>query len=169
MGRFFYTAETGEKYRVDLLPLSAYEADGGCYDDSGNGGENMLATGDPREAVATYCYACGETTSKVSSETLAACAAWTIHNLLPIPHQCPRCGHDLSDVLMPYRMRPDALFTCAVTAAVQDGDDWDETATLQALEAMGIESYEFWHDSACGWYLLRGWPAVAPLEARIVG
>jgi hypothetical protein len=104
MGRFFINATDGTKYRIDLLSLSAYEADGGRYDDTGNGGE-----------------ACEK------SEFLAA-----------------------------------------FVAAEKDGDDWNEGAELAALAAAGIPDGTIWHDSVTGWYLLRDWPAEAPLSARML-
>ena len=36
------------------------------------------------------------------------------------------------------------------------------------LELAGVERRDYWLDAATGWFLLRDWPAEAPLSARMV-
>lgn len=92
----------GERVAIRLFSLDEYETDGGTYDDSGNGGEDV---------------------SDQKADFL--CAAVVPHNDTGLPE---------NDV----------------------------------LELAGVERSDYWTDSVTGYFLLRDWPAEAPLQARMV-
>lgn len=55
-----------------------------------------------------------------------------------------------------------AEFLCAAT--VSPGESGLPENDI--LEECGMERGEYWYDSVTGYFLLRDWPADAPLEAR---
>jgi hypothetical protein len=90
----FYKTVNGDAVSITLHSLSEYEANGGEYDDSGNGGEDM---------------------------------------------------RDCKDE-----------FLCAMTI--------DDPTVLP--EQIGVPQGAAWHDDITGYWLLREWPADAPLAVR---
>lgn len=157
MNTFNTRAADGSLIRTTLLSLDAYEADGGTYSDAGNGGEDMLATGDPEGAAQVWCAECQEW------RDLPATA-------------CPVCNADLDfqrpghpDVpLTPYRVKPTDVFVCGVRIETREDRDasWEEAYPGDVADALGLAPRSWWLDSCLGWYLLMEWPAEAPLEAR---
>jgi len=94
----FYKRIDGEEVSITLYSLEEYEADGGIYDDSGNGGEQV----------------------------------------------------------------DKAQFLCAATVGANETGLPDN----DILEEAGTPRGSYWLDTVTGYFLLRAWPADAPLEAR---
>ena len=97
----FTTTIDGDLVQIRLYSLDEYEAEGGCYDDSGNGGD------------------------VIERDEFIAAATVNPANDTGLPE---------NDI----------------------------------LEAAGLPQSSYWLDSVTGYFLLRDWPADAPLAARMV-
>ena len=95
-------AEPTERIHGSLYTIAEYEADGGVFDDTGNGGERWDA--DERKD-----------------------------------------------------------FIAAMVLRTDDGDEVDDASLA------GLQPGEYWYDSVTGYWLIRDWPQMAPLAARMVG
>ncbi len=58
-------------------------------------------------------------------------------------------------------------FIAAISVDPATLDGLEEGAAIKQIA--GVEPDDLWLDSATGWWLLRDWPANAPLQARMVG
>lgn len=94
----FYKKINGEPVSIALYSLDEYEQDGGQYDDSGNGGEQV-------------------------DKASFLCAAAVTHN---------PTGYADNDI----------------------------------LEMAGVQRGDYWLDTATDYFLLKDWPADAPLDVR---
>lgn len=102
MSAQFTVTIDGERVTINLYSLDEYAADGGLFDDTGNGGESF----------------------DESERNDFLCAATVGYNGTGLP----------------------------------DND---------VLEDAGIDREDCWFDSVTGYFLLRDWPASAPLAARV--
>lgn len=160
--KFFFTDKDGTRVICTLYSLAEYEEDGGLYDDSGNGGESWLSD-DQYEAIFDGLdYIPSEDRYRIGSEVYNN---WRdVARLDILDDEWYVDEDDVHNVLTYAKLEAGRSegFVAAMTLVTEDGDDYDLILNL------GLNPKNVWWDSYTGYYLIREFPGIAPISARLI-